>query len=89
MSPNDSPSVQVTLVLSPREFETAMMFGEEALSILMDGGIIPHGETSSSDPVVRKDLATFGLQELIANWTYRAVLQPNLHPVDDDDEIPF
>lgn len=89
MSPNERSTVQVTLVLTPREFEAAMMIGEEALSILMNDGIIPCGETSSSDPAIQRDVAILGLQDLIGYWTVHQISQSSPGSIDDDDEIPF
>lgn len=89
MPKDDVEAVTVTLVLLRREFETAILFGEEALTILMDHGRIPQGEVTSADPKIRHNLAVFGLQELISSWTYQRAHPSVPFNFDDDDEIPF
>ncbi|OWU66733.1 hypothetical protein [Phaeobacter sp. 22II1-1F12B] len=87
MSHNTNATVEVTLVLSRYEFDAAVLVGRDALSILMEGGVIPPGDLSTSDPDVQKDLAILGLQELITHWNcrdFRRSQNPDL-----DDEIPF
>lgn len=87
MSHNTNATVEVTLVLSRYEFDAAVLVGRDALGILMEGGIIPPGDLSTSDPDIQKDLAILGLQELITHWNcrdFKHAQNPDL-----DEEIPF
>ena len=87
MSQDMKTTVEVTLVLSRHEFDAAVLVGRDALCILMEGGIIPPGDLSTSDPDIQKDLAVLGLQELITYWNCREFRQSQ-NP-DLADEIPF
>lgn len=87
MSQDMNATVELTLVLSRYEFDAAVLVGRDALRILMEGGIIPPGDLSTSDPDIQKDFAILGLQELITHWNcrdFRLSQNPDL-----DDEIPF
>lgn len=87
MSQDTNATVEVTLVISRYEFDAAVLVGRDALGILMDGGLIPPGDLSTSDPDIQNDLAILGLQELITHWNCRA-FRESQNP-DLDDEIPF
>ncbi|MHC9237392.1 hypothetical protein ACX9MO_17340 [Pseudooceanicola sp. 502str34] len=89
MSSEKNTTVTMTLVLSRREFETAVAVGEETLDLLMQGGVIPHGTTQTCDPEIRRDVAVFGLQELIAGWLARAHSRSCVDQTETDGEEPF
>lgn len=78
----------LTIVLSPSEFEHVCAYGERTLHELMEAGVIRPGATRSDNPRILRDIATLGVQEMIAGWVFRqakrAQASDNL-----DDEIPF
>jgi hypothetical protein len=77
----------LTIVLTPSEFEHVCDYGESTLHELMAAGVIRPGATRSDDPRILRDIATLGVQEMIASWVFR---QAQCAQASDDlDDDPF
>lgn len=89
MTTNEAGSATaLTIVVTPFEYEHLRAYGESMLHELMAAGVIRWGATRSDDPRVCQDVATLGVQEMIASWVFRQA--QCTRPSDDyDEEIPF
>ena len=79
--------ISVTITLTPHEFDHMVENGMYCLSELSDLGLVKPYTPNSRTHGAARDVAIFGVQEMIAASVYRSRPRPSADVPDDDD--PF
>lgn len=79
--------INVTITLTPHEFDRMVEHGMYCLSELGDLGLVNPFMPAPSTYDAARDVAIFGVQEMIATSVYRS--RPYLTDDFHDEDVPF